>query len=68
MVVEGPAVSELETLFASDWRFTTGQDPPMAGQPGPDPGPSRMESSVVQVVASGPDVAGDPLYESLLGA
>jgi cardiolipin synthase len=25
-----------------------------------------MESSVVQVVASGPDVAGDPLYESLL--
>ena len=66
MVVEGPAVSELETLFASDWRFTTGQDPPMAGPPGPDPGLSRMESSVVQVVASGPDVAGDPLYESLL--
>ena len=25
-----------------------------------------MESTVVQVVASGPDVAGDPLYESLL--
>ena len=25
-----------------------------------------MESSVVQVVPSGPDVAGDPLYESLL--
>jgi cardiolipin synthase A/B len=66
MVVEGPAVSELETLFASDWRFTTGQDPPMAGGLGSDPGLSRMESSVVQVVASGPDVAGDPLYESLL--
>ena len=27
MVVEGPAVSELEALFASDWRFTTGQRP-----------------------------------------
>ena len=25
-----------------------------------------MESSVIQVVPSGPDVAGDPLYESLL--
>ena len=66
MVVEGPAVSELEALFASDWRFTTGRDPTRAGRPGPDPGPPGMESSVVQVVASGPDVAGDPLYESLL--
>ena len=28
--------------------------------------PVGMESSVVQVVPSGPDVAGDPLYESLL--
>ena len=27
MVVDGPAVSELEALFASDWRFTTGRDP-----------------------------------------
>jgi cardiolipin synthase len=66
VVVEGPAVSELETLFASDWRFTTGQDPPMAIGFGTDAGLARMESSVVQVVASGPDVAGDPLYESLL--
>ena len=65
-VVEGPAVAELESLFASDWRFTTGQDPPMAIGLGSDQGLSRMESSVVQVVASGPDVAGDPLYESLL--
>ena len=34
--------------------------------PGTSPPTGGMESSVVQVVASGPDVAGDPLYESLL--
>ena len=64
---KGPAVRDLEALFASDWRFATGADPGRAGRPGPDPARNRRsESSVVQVVASGPDVAGDPLYESLL--
>ena len=66
MVVEGPAVSELQGLFASDWRFTTGRDPTGTSEPNRDPQPATMESSVVQVVPSGPDVAGDPLYESLL--
>jgi cardiolipin synthase A/B len=66
MIVEGPVVTELEVLFASDWRFATGADPGGAGLPGPGPEITGKESSVVQVVASGPDVAGDPLYESLL--
>ena len=66
MVVEGPAVSEMEALFASDWRFTTDRDPTAAELASHDPRPVSMESSVVQVVPSGPDVAGDPLYESLL--
>ncbi len=57
----------MEAIFASDWRFTTDRDP--TGCPTRltlMPGRSSMESSVVQVVPSGPDVAGDPLYESLL--
>ncbi len=66
MVVEGPAVAELQALFAYDWRFTTGREPTGASEPSRDPQPMAMESSVVQVVPSGPDVAGDPLYESLL--
>jgi len=66
MIVEGPAVSELEALFASDWRFATGADPGEAGLPGPVLELTGKESSVIQVVASGPDVDGDPLYESLL--
>src|SRR5262249_35707846 len=63
VVVEGPAVAELEALFASDWQFATGADPVSPASHGPAAG---YGSSVVQVVASGPDVAGDPLYESLL--
>jgi cardiolipin synthase len=68
VVVEGPAVAELEALFASDWQFATGKDPTGAERPSPASASAACEDhpSVVQVVASGPDVAGDPLYESLL--
>jgi len=67
-VVEGPAVADLEAVFASDWKFTTGAEPEPAGEPAaaaPE-SPPGGDAAVVQVVASGPDVAGDPLYESLL--
>jgi cardiolipin synthase len=74
-IVAGPVVADLEAIFASDWKFATG------GAPGPAARLSAAEpdrdldleaepsagATVVQVVASGPDVAGDPLYESLLG-
>ncbi len=66
VMVEGPAVADLEAIFASDWRFAAGTDPRGAAGPAPAPAQAGMESSVVQVVASGPDVVGDPLYESLL--
>jgi cardiolipin synthase len=66
MIVDGPAVGELEALFASDWTFATGSE--AGGAPPPDraAGSTEMEGCLVQVVASGPDVPGDPLYEALL--
>jgi cardiolipin synthase A/B len=65
VVVEGPAVADLEALFASDWNFATKED--TAPDVSPPPAPCGSEPGcVAQVVASGPDVAGDPLYESLL--
>jgi cardiolipin synthase len=83
VVVEGPAVPDLEALFESDWTFASGAQPGVP--PRPDLGAAQVDretsgvsasavparaadfdSSIVQVVASGPDVAGDPLYESLL--
>jgi cardiolipin synthase len=64
-VLTGPAVFELATLFRSDWKFATGEDlgPVDAGEPTAAPG---SVDGPAQVVASGPDVAGDPLYETLL--
>lgn len=63
LVLSGPAVADLAGLFRSDWRFATGED---LAHEGPPPPPAAPSGSVAQVVASGPDVAGDPLYESLV--
>jgi cardiolipin synthase len=66
VVVEGPMVSDIEGIFASDWKFATGSEP------GTDPeyaAAAREHDgglATAQVVASGPDVPDDPLYESLL--
>jgi cardiolipin synthase len=65
-VVEGPAVADLEAVFASDWAFATGsRGEPEAALPAVE-SEDATGPTAVQVVASGPDVAGDPLYESLL--
>ena len=66
VIVEGPAVADMEDIVASDWRFTTGTEP---GTLAASSSPRQLgagNSDTTQVVASGPDVAGDPLYESLL--
>ena len=66
VVVEGPAVLDLEALFASDWKFASGNDPGVRAPSESEASATGFESTTVQVVASGPDVSGDPLYESLL--
>ncbi len=69
VVVRGPAAADLDDLFASDWSFANGQVAPPANPPptpdAPDASPFP-EGTPVQIVASGPDVVGDPLYESLI--
>jgi cardiolipin synthase len=65
-VLEGPAVSHYAEIFRSDWKFASGEsiglDSEMACSLPEDAG------SVVQVVPSGPDVVGDPLYDAILSA
>jgi cardiolipin synthase len=63
LVISGPAVTDLVDLFHSDWKFATGED--IAREDGL-PFHVEPEGTVAQVVASGPDVSGDPLYESLI--
>lgn len=65
LVVEGPAVKDLNELFISDWTYTT-PETLTATAPSPCPDNTSEENAPVQVVASGPDVTGDPLYESLI--
>ncbi|WP_406699748.1 phospholipase D-like domain-containing protein [Singulisphaera sp. Ch08] len=63
LVISGPAVADLADLFRSDWKFATGET---IAKEEMSPLPTVPEGSITQVVASGPDVSGDPLYESLV--
>lgn len=69
-VIEGPAAGLLDDMFAADWSFATGVAfeagrPPAPGSVLPLP-PVPVGDSAMQVVASGPDVRGEPLYEGIL--
>ncbi len=65
-VVTGPAASLLNEVFIADWCFATGQaDATLRAEIPASVVDSRGESEL-QVVASGPDVPGDPLYEGIV--
>ena len=73
-VIEGPGATLLDEVFLADWTFATGrpvEDPaavtPQTAQTALiPPEASRPPTGELQVVASGPDVSGDPLYEGML--
>ena len=60
--VEGSSVQDMEAVFTEDWIFATGEDPgretPTWSEPAAD--------CQLQVIASGPDVRFDPLYDTLI--
>jgi cardiolipin synthase len=62
--VEGSAAADLEAIFVEDWAFADGERltaPSRSDAPGRGTAP-------VRVVASGPDVATDTLYDAILFA
>lgn len=65
--IEGPAVAALATIFEADWKFASRRkepDPQILPPPLAElqvPGGSSIE-----IIASGPDTTGDPLYEKTL--
>lgn len=65
-VIEGPAVELLNEVFLADWCYASGQsiDALHARRVATASGPHG--TCELQVVASGPDVAGDPLYEGIV--
>jgi cardiolipin synthase len=65
--VEGESVSALLDIFESDWRFATGEKvEPRDYTANPSEKGVGEKAHVAQVVASGPDVPEDPLYQGLL--
>lgn len=65
-VIEGPAVRVIDEIFLADWCFATRQALAELQKELPEAIPTSTGDSEVQVVASGPDVSGDPLYEGIL--
>jgi cardiolipin synthase len=65
--IQGPAAAMLNDVFIADWCFASGQDPEKLRAEIPaDLSQQSMGAGELQVIASGPDVSGDPLYEGLV--
>jgi cardiolipin synthase len=65
VMIEGGSVSDLSDIFDSDWSFATGHPSPVLEIRKNSEENSRSPH-FAQVVASGPDVPDDPLYNLLL--
>ncbi|MCA9626827.1 MAG: hypothetical protein KC766_04155 [Myxococcales bacterium] len=62
LVVSGATVAELDEIFRADWEFAAHEKLPSAA-----PGTQPVEGSgVLDVLPSGPDLQGDPIYEAFL--
>lgn len=66
-LLEGPEVGVYAEIFRLDWEFVSGEAIP-APEAFPEPVGSAGDSAIVQVVPSGPDVPGDPLYDAIISA
>lgn len=65
-IIEGPAVTLLNEIFIADWAFASGQPIDRLHDELTFPHAAPVGDSHLQIVASGPDVEGDALYEGIL--
>jgi cardiolipin synthase A/B len=65
-VIEGPGAVVLGEVFIADWCFVTRQLPAAVRADAQAGGAPNEGDAEIQVVASGPDVPGDPLYEGIV--
>jgi len=66
--IKGPAAALLNEVFIADWCFVTKQNPDTVHRGISASVAERVGDSELQIVASGPDVKGDPLYEGILAS
>ena len=62
-ILKGPAVKHYSNIFVSDWEYATGKNFELTNNTFENEG-----ESVIQIVPSGPDVPGDPMYDMILTA
>ena len=65
-LIHGPAAALLNDVFIADWCFVTRQSTETLRAAIPDSVVAPCGGTELQVVASGPDVPGDPLYEGIV--
>ncbi|MBC2608118.1 phospholipase D-like domain-containing protein [Pelagicoccus albus] len=65
--IEGPAVSALNTIFEEDWAFAC-RKKGYTAEKQPTIPPAPTGDSTIEIMASGPDTPGDPLYEKVLAS
>ncbi len=65
-LIEGPAAVVLGEVFIADWCFVLRQAPDGVRRDAHAGGAPIRGDCELQVVASGPDVPGDPLYEGIV--
>lgn len=65
-VINGPAAALLDEVFLADWAFASGQPLENLHAEVPRECPPAAGAGDLQVITSGPDVEGDPLYEGLV--
>jgi cardiolipin synthase len=65
-LVEGPGALVLEEVFIADWCFVTREAPSVLRADVQSRGAEAKGDCEIQVVPSGPDVPGDPLYEGIV--
>lgn len=65
VVTQGPAVAQLNRIFLSDWAFAA-KESPRDFKPQLQYQPEEAGDSTIEVIASGPDVLNDPLWEQII--
>jgi len=63
-IVSGPAVTDLDAIFASDWDFATDEENDFPGQKAE----AIPDGTLAQIAASGPDTPGDAIYDAIITA
>lgn len=71
VLIHGPASAQLDEVFLADWSFATGRTPfastdSLHASASSFTAAAASAHSELQIVASGPDVKGDALYEGIL--